>query len=164
MSVTIAPALCDSDVLGWGLECACGAARTDVLAATPEAAAALTGTAPAVCGDSGCSEIGPTPVMVTTDHPSVNLNNGNAATVMSALGYTGDTSIGSDDAEAFLGRVLTALAVAPADAGVPAHEMSGGGAPMVACGRPEGYLQQRLQHLHEVAMWAVQRGTLVTWA
>ena len=88
---------------------------------------------------------------------SVNMSNSNAAHVCDALGI--DLAewgwCGSLGAEDFLGRVLMALAVLPVDAGVPAHEVPGPGARVVECGRSEGYAQERLGQLRELADWAV---------
>lgn len=72
--------------------------------------------------------------------------------------------MGSMPAQDFLGRVLVAQAVNPADAGVPARVMpSEGGATMIDCGRREGYSEDRLGQLHELAEFAVSRGRTIQW-
>jgi hypothetical protein len=88
---------------------------------------------------------------------SVNMSNANAARVCETLGIDLDEEgwCGSLPAADFLGRVLMALAVLPVDAGVPWHEVPGPGARMIECGRPEGYTQDRLGQLRELADWAV---------
>lgn len=78
------------------------------------------------------------------------------------LGLAGVELVGGLDAQDFMGRVLTALAVAPQSAEVPAHAAVG--APnVVNCGRREGYLQEKLVALHEVAQFAADHGRDVQW-
>jgi hypothetical protein len=91
------------------------------------------------------------------DDLSVNMSNTNAARVCETLGIDLDDLgwCGSLPAADFLGRVLVALAVCPVDAGIPAHELSGTSPRWIECGRPEGYLQDRLGQLRELADWAV---------
>lgn len=90
--------------------------------------------------------------------PHVNLTNINAVGVLELLGYAHDGEVelcGSCGADEFEGRVLTALALAPVDAGVPAHEtVGGGGATVVECGRRPGYNQDILERLRELADWS----------
>ena len=70
--------------------------------------------------------------------------------------------------------MLTALAISPEDAGVPAHRLVPGestifgpvaefGATFIDCGRREGYLQERLVQLEEVATAALRAGKKVSW-
>ncbi|MEV1294894.1 hypothetical protein [Pseudonocardia sp. NPDC049635] len=61
-----------------------------------------------------------------------------------------------------LGRVELALALAPPDAGVPMHELNTAGT-VVHCGRPAGYLQDRLTVLREVALFARAQARAVIW-
>jgi hypothetical protein len=95
----------------------------------------------------------------------VNMSNSNAATVCAALGLDLNELdwCGTLPAEDFLGRILVALAVSPVDAGVPVHEVPGPGARFIECGRPEGYTQQRLGQLRELADWAVANKATVTF-
>lgn len=90
--------------------------------------------------------------------PSINVSNINAVSVLELLGFAHDGEVdlvGSCDAEEFEGRVLTALALAPADAGAPAYEAAGaGGATIVECGRRPGYHQDVLGRIYEIAAWA----------
>lgn len=100
--------------------------------------------------------------------PSVNLANLNAVGVLELLGYTHDGEVdlcGSCGAEEFEGRVLTALALSPADAGVPAYETVGaGGATVVEGGRRPGCHQDILGRLHELAAWSRNRQRTVRWS
>lgn len=88
----------------------------------------------------------------------IDMNNSNASAVLDALGYS--EPYGEEDAEFFLGRVLLALAVAPADAGLPA---TGTDTRFIDCGRPAGYVQMRLEELHALAQYAATAGLLITW-
>jgi hypothetical protein len=106
----------------------------------------------------------------------VNMTNVNAVRVADALGFSlgedGDL-YGSMCATKFMGHVLVALALAPADEGMPSHELAPGDP-----GRPEwsgqarwivgerrpGYLQDRLAALHALAEWAVANNVPVQWA
>ncbi|MFD7559763.1 hypothetical protein ACFV9E_35235 [Streptomyces sp. NPDC059835] len=96
------------------------------------------------------------------DVPEVNLANSNARRVLDALGLAGELGdlAGSTAAEDFLGRCLMALALEPADAGVPPVQDGG----FVDCGRPVGYLQARLTELHALAAWCADQGRSVSWA
>lgn len=115
------------------------------------------------------------------DVPEVNVANTNAMDVLDALGVdfrfepteeererdffglAGVELVGTLDAGDFMGRVLTALAVAPASAEIPMHAAVG--APNMIRGyREEGYVQNRLNELHEVAQFAMDHGREVTWS
>ncbi|MEU3708368.1 hypothetical protein AB0E82_39530 [Streptomyces anulatus] len=87
----------------------------------------------------------------------VNMANANAARVLGALGYA--EPCGVDDAESFLGRVLIALAVDPVDAGRPATAKGR----LIDCGRPQGYVQERLGELRALAEFARERRLDVVW-
>lgn len=165
MSVTIHPEPHATDVLGWGLTCDCGQVTTSVLGGTPEAAADFVGTLDLHHGDDYCAAftLGHVVDIPAVEVPSVNMANANADTVMDALGFSGDeVYFGECGAEDFLGRVLLALGVVPEDAGVPVTTSDDGW--IVDCGRGPHYIQDRLDHLHEVAIWAVEHGRMVAWA
>lgn len=99
------------------------------------------------------------------DELDVNMNNRNAAMVCEALGIELDPDwCGEMDAADFQGRVLMALALSPADEGMPSYEHAGPGARMVEGARRPGYLQERLGQLHELAAWAVGHGAEVWWS
>jgi hypothetical protein len=103
--------------------------------------------------------------------PEVQTSNVNAKAVLDLLGYGADDGerdpftcgelSGDEDATDFLGRVLMALALTPADAGVPVHRVTTN---MVDCGRPVGYLQGKLTALQELAEWCAARNRRVQWA
>ncbi|WP_206663661.1 hypothetical protein [Prescottella subtropica] len=95
------------------------------------------------------------------DAPEVNMSNTNAVMLLDLLGL--DTEgFGDCPADDFLGRVLVASALSPADEGVPAHAV-GGNPRMIDCGRRPGYIQERLGDLHRLAAWAVENGRTVQW-
>ncbi|MEU9065216.1 hypothetical protein AB0D13_42010 [Streptomyces sp. NPDC048430] len=88
---------------------------------------------------------------------SVNMSNANAARVLAALGHS--ELCGDEGADAFLGRVLLALAIEPEDCGRPSLTEGR----YIDCGRPEGYTGKRLRELHALAECALRRGKRVTW-
>lgn len=73
-----------------------------------------------------------------------------------------DPLVGSLAADPMLGRVELALAVAPDDAGTPLTEYRDGA--VIDCGRPAGWLQDRLAVLREIALYARARQRDVVWA
>jgi hypothetical protein len=92
-----------------------------------------------------------------------NVGRGNQALVISALGFTPDErgdDYGVCGPTDFRGRVLMAMALSPADAGVPAtsdrnrHDM----------GRREGYLEGKLAELLAHAEWCAANRYRVQWA
>ncbi len=129
----------------------------------------------------------------TDPAPSINVANGNAADLFRALGLLTDNPAdraagsvtfdgvgvvaapmaedspwngGGMSPADFLGRVLLALAITPADEGRFAVEtVRLGGSVIIECSRPIGYLQDRLAQLHHLAQFAVSRGrTEVFWS
>ena len=70
--------------------------------------------------------------------------------------------VGELPAEQMLGRVELALALAPADAGIPVRDLNPAGT-VVDFGRPAGYLQDRLNVLREVALFARDQDRDVIW-
>lgn len=169
MSVTFTAGL--GPIIGTRIECGCGAfgpqfaefdAASEWLGARQQSnpASRLEGCTSEWCA-ADCLFVVP---LEEDPSPQVNLSNFNARFVLAALGVDSEDLCGEDGAESFLGRVLTALAIAPVDEGVPAHDLPGPGAQVVECGRRAGYLQERLAVLHEVALWAVERGRCVQWA
>lgn len=121
----------------------------------------------AVCGDEWCAASGMFIHPIQTDPaPDVNVSNHNALHLLDLLGITvedGEPPMGSMSAEDFLGRVLLAQAVNPADAGVPATATEGAGSTVIHCGRREGYSEARLGDLHALAEFAVSRGRTIQW-
>lgn len=106
----------------------------------------------AICGDEFCEAMLMSIEAVEEDpSPFLGVSYHNARHLLNLLGYGSDTSAigGSDNGEAFLGRVLVALAANPADA--------------VESARPEGYSEACLERLREVATFAASRGRDVQW-
>jgi hypothetical protein len=94
-----------------------------------------------------------------------NLSNVNAARVLDALGLLDRDAdgyadlCGAREARVFQGYTVLALALTPADAGVPSTQTGN----MIDCGRPAGYLQERITQLHDLAA-AAPAGARVCWA
>ncbi|WP_052692350.1 hypothetical protein [Gordonia sihwensis] len=97
---------------------------------------------------------------------SVRVSSQNARTLLSLLGVGADESAGAMGAEQFLGAVLLAQALTPADEGVPVQVAYGAGGRMVAvhCGRAAGYLDARLAELGALAVWARDHNRAVCWS
>lgn len=188
MSVTFRPA--EGPIDHYSVECnSCNITHPEQFA-TYEAASAFTravreGTA-AVAGCRGeeyfCTEGAFTNACEAVGEvPETNLANGNAIDVLDVLGVNfryeptpeeaendffgiaGVELCGTLDAEDFMGRVLTALAISPESAEIPSHATMG--APNIIRGhREEGYVQNRLRELHEIAQFAIDHDRQVTWA
>lgn len=98
----------------------------------------------------------------------INMSNTNAFRVCEALGIdlAADGWCGDMPAEAFLGRVLLALAVAPTDEGMPSYEHTrvGTGPRVIEGGWRPGYLQERLEQLHALGEYAITMRSEVWWA
>lgn len=124
----------------------------------------------AICGDDYCAfglmSIQP---IESDPAPDLNVSNTNAMHLLELLGLPSEQDewgslSGATSAEDFLGRVLLAQAVSPADAGVAAtSEVGEGGATLIDMGRPAGYSEDRLTSLRELADFAVDRGRTVQW-
>lgn len=112
--------------------------------------------------------------------PETNVANSNAIDILDALGVdfrfeptaeeaandlfgiAGVELVGTLDARDFMGRVLTALALAPESAEIPSHAAVG--APNIIRGhREEGYVQNRLRELHTIAQFAIDHDRKVIW-
>jgi hypothetical protein len=123
----------------------------------------------AVCGDEDCQwrRMMVHPIEVDPS-PYVNVTTTNAFHLLGLLGITvedGEHPMGSMSAADFLGRVLVAQAVSPADAGVPPVTTTyESGTTVINCGRREGYSEDRLEQLHELAEFAVDRKRAIQWA
>ncbi len=97
---------------------------------------------------------------------SVNMSSSNAVHVCASLAIDLEEWgwCGSLPAVDFLGRVLMALAVLPVDAGRPVTvDAEPGRATFVDCGRREGYAQERLGQLRELADWAVANLAVISF-
>lgn len=169
MSVTFTPALQESDFIGTIATCAGDGTRITTTPLTYEDAALAGLVHSQACQDDICRQYG-ADLDGALAHPdlevSLNVSNLNAAHLLSVLGLPFDGDGGDLDAADFKGRVLVAMALAPADAGVPAHTMHADhqGATTINCGRPAGYTDARLPVLLEVAEAAARQGRVVTWA
>jgi hypothetical protein len=173
VSVTFSTAIDPDAPVVWFIECMDGLRRdlreTDDYAAMAD----LLEVHGMTCLNQDCREYGAS-LAVIHSGPEVNVSNRNAADILEALGLPFEDGSGSLPADQFLGRVLTALAVAPQDPGVPMHELVPGestifgpvsefGARFIDCGRREGYLQERLLQLEEVATHSMLEGREVSW-
>lgn len=106
--------------------------------------------------------------------PTMNLANGNAASVLGALNlvsaergmdrnpFNTDDLGGFADAEQILGAAQLYLALEPQDAGLVPHALNERGN-VIDAGRRPGYLQEKLQRLVEIATWARNHGRRVEW-
>lgn len=100
------------------------------------------------------------------EHLQINMSNTNAAMICEALGLSlAPDYCGDMPAEAFLGRVLLALAICPEDDGMPSYEHTvvGTGPRVIEGSRRSGYLQERLQQLHALGTHAVTVRSEVWW-
>jgi len=150
----------------------------------------------AVCGDEFCQESRMFILALEeAPAPEVNVSNINALHLLGLLGVETTNEYGEIDlcgsmsGQDFLGRVLMATAVSPADSGVPAtavrYQDGEGTALSVAeatstsavavaveqrsltvidCGRREGYSEDRLAELHDLAQFSIATGRTVQWA
>nr|WP_024126166.1 hypothetical protein [Streptomyces sp. FR1]AHE38784.1 Hypothetical protein pFRL3_7c [Streptomyces sp. FR1] len=166
MSVTFTAAHVSSSA--FIVSCCCPAAKDAAVPhATYEAACAAYPAEPYLVELPGCEYPGRCRPFVigldpAGDVPKVNLANANACRVLGVLGLAdelGDLT-GRVAAEDFRDRCLIALALEPADAGVPAVQDGR----IIDCGRPAGYLQDRLAELHDLAVWCAAQGRAVSWA
>ncbi|MBV7255155.1 hypothetical protein KQH21_30925 [Streptomyces sp. IpFD-1.1] len=153
------------------------------------AAADQRGPLPGCCMPTVCPEypLRPEPIAPDGIPPLINVSNTNAVVILEALGLPTQSeaadhhdlepfpaevpdngviipiavvdAYGELIAEEFLGRVLTALALAPEDAGVPDIQFGR----TYLGGRPTEYLQQRLHDLHELASWCATNERRVVW-
>jgi hypothetical protein len=114
------------------------------------------------CGDIYCDYLYVKPAVF---EPEVNMSNSNANDLLDVLGLAvgedfSDYCAGSITAEGFLGRVLLAKGVAPVS---PARLPEKDGI-MVYGGRAEGYVQEKLEQLQEVADWAIANKREIIWS
>ena len=107
------------------------------------------------------------PTLDTDQDPQLRVSNGNGVRLLQTLGLSTEDDIaysGSVPADDFLGRILIALALEPVDEGLPLVEsITSGGARLVDCGRPEGYIQDKLKALLNVVEFAKSQNSNITW-
>jgi len=113
-----------------------------------------------VCDDPYCYVF----VDAFNSEPEVNLSNGNAVHLLDVLGIQvgedfSERCVGSMSAQDMLGRVLIALAVSPVSAEVPSYAEGN----IIYGGRPEGYMQDKLESIRDVAVFAHANGRKVVW-
>lgn len=143
------------------------------------------------CQDSLCEYYGPDidEVFVDAVHADlhVNVNAQNAADLFALLGLPttnsdGEFGVGESAADDFLGRVLLAQGIAPADAGTDARTLTSadrddphvasplralaaaGFSNLVMCAREPGALDMLLVRLAALATAARQEGRRITWS
>lgn len=99
------------------------------------------------------------------DGSEVNMANANARKIMLALDLDHEDMCGVEDGAVFLARVLVALGADRDDHAVPGFEDHGtGGAVVIYCGTPAGYVTARLHELHDLAVEAARLGRSINWA
>lgn len=106
-----------------------------------------------------CQAYGGPLVTPVYEAPYLNMANSNAYMIMQILGYEPVEYVGSASADDLLGRVLTALAIEPEDEGRPTLREGN----FIFCGTEPGYKQRQLTKLRDIAEWAKQRNTTITW-
>ncbi len=127
-----------------------------------------------LCTDDLCQGYGADVDEVHADGEPVpvNVNNRNAITILTALGYPVELEdpelLGEADAADFLARVDLADALAPVSPAIEEVAYQDGntgrpGAQVVECGRREGYLQDVLPALRALAVACQAAGLRVTW-
>jgi hypothetical protein len=160
MSVTFRPELVDNDMRGWGFECY-PSGMTFAYDTKDEAEeAAFQHGCTCRCGEY---RIFVSPVYQET--PEVNMANGNAAFILSLLGFEFEDGFGTSDAAEFAERIKFALVVGGDDKGSETVEyQTEGGARVVFCGRHVGYADERLDQLAEIAEWAIANNRRVVWS
>lgn len=163
MSVTFSPAM--NDNVAWIITCICGDWAYNNRAEFPNYAsanAAVRGGIKPACADVYCDYAYVQPAIA---EPECQMANGNAVALFDALGLIeedadfSDYCCGSLPAKDFLGRVLMAQAVAPVSAEIPTYREGN----IITGGRREGYVQERLEQLREVAEWAIKNDREVVW-
>lgn len=99
---------------------------------------------------------------------SINLSNMNALMILGILGIDAnmdDGIVGSLDGADFLSYAMIALAAERDNAAVPSVvESNAGCATMVHCGLPEGYVEDTLSVLADLATEAMRLGRRVVWS
>lgn len=116
---------------------------------------------------------------VSAEELEINVSNYNARHLLGTLGFDTEELCGEATGEVFLGAVLIAQGLAPADEGVPSHELTADekaadpvlamlgtstGMTVIHAGRHEGYTEERLDGLRELAQFAFARDLTVVWS
>lgn len=159
MSVTFSPSM-DTNV-AHVLVCMCGEWNSGVVYPSFEMAHMMHKEVQSSCTDPYCDYLY---VEAAIAEPEVQMSNSNAVQLLDVLGIGVDSNFsdrcsGVLSAEDFLGRVLIAQGVNPSDAGTETITVGN----MVDCGRPEGYIDAKLDAMRGVAEWAIANGRTITW-
>lgn len=159
MSVTFHPELQTTGQFSFH----CDETNTTVVRCSQDEIAAARVVHMSVCEE--CNHYGCFTGAVWDTDAEVNIANGNARAVLSALGLLElceDELFGETTAQDMLDRIV--LAHAADDRGSDTLVEAGDGlATMVHCGRPAGYLAERLAALTIVAEQAKSLGRMVVW-
>ena len=169
MSVSFSPAFVEDVDVPSVVVCSCRGYRSEVFPSREAAVLALPSVTSS-CADEYCISFNTKFIDSATSEPEVNVSNINAAELLDNLGILvgeefSERCVGSIHAEDLRGRVLMALALLPADEGMPAYESSNTmfGVKMWAAPRPAGHTQRVLERLLEVADYASAQGRDVEW-
>ena len=159
MSVTFSPAM--DTAVSHIITCICGEWSNGVVYPSFEMAHMVAKGMKPACGDVYCDYVS---VQPADTEPEVQMSNSNAAGLLEVLGLAvgedfSDYCCGSLTAEDFLGRVLLAQGLNPADAGSDTITVGN----IVDCGRPAGYTYAKLDAMREVADWAISHNRKIVW-
>ena len=148
---------------GWFISCACGdiCHATSFLTHADALDAFVVGVKPE-CGDEFCGAMKPSIHAIIDGPEVVNVSNLNARHLLSVLGFEDENEdlCGSIAGSDFMGRILIAQAVNPADAGT-ATVTEG---MMTTMGRPEGYTDGRLVEVEQLAQYAMDNNCAISWS
>lgn len=93
----------------------------------------------------------------------INMANGNAAMVLEALGYEYD-NCGAVDSADLVRRCIKFLNTAEIDRGeTPSESQEPGKCRVINCGRREGYLQEKITLIRDLALEASRKGVQITF-
>lgn len=194
ISFTPAPTPYSETVLGYYLECGAYPRRDRREFATAAVAARARADHHLFCGDQDCgNQDGGKPRVQARrradTEPRLDLHVGGGVALLRVLGLIPEAGVGdvlaadpalgaaparaaAEDvpelcgqcrAEQLLGRIILALELGPRDDGGPAHYL-GPGKRFLDCGRPPGYVPDRLARLDVVARYARSQHRDVVWS
>jgi hypothetical protein len=152
----------EQDTTNFVIVCSCGENElTDQFVTYEEAAVAVLST-PNTCDDEFCAAWPTRITAVEEEVFTLELDGLNASYILDALGVMDEDEreIGFMPADDFLGRVLLAQAILPHDDGFPAFTEGS----ETYAGRPDGFLDEKLTKLREIATEALSADRMVIWA